>query len=140
MPILVVRGRDGILRALVNVCRHRGAKVAHGCGQARAFRCPYHAWTYDLAGMTTAIPDERCFPNVRNERRSLVTLPLCERYGLVWVIPTPAPDGATGFDIDPWLGDLGPELAAYDFGSWTFFDKRVIPRDDELENRRRYLP
>jgi phenylpropionate dioxygenase-like ring-hydroxylating dioxygenase large terminal subunit len=127
VPILIVRGRDGVLRALMNVCRHRGAKVAQGCGQARAFRCPYHAWTYDLTGATTAIPDERCFPNVRDERPSLVALPLCEKYGLVWVIPSPAADGATSFDIDPWLGGLGPELAGYDFGSWRFFDKRLVP-------------
>ena len=43
VPILIVRGRDGVLRALLNVCRHRGAKVAQGCGEARAFQCPYHA-------------------------------------------------------------------------------------------------
>src|SRR3954470_23129326 len=127
VPILIVRGRDGVLRALLNVCRHRGAKVAQGCGEARMFRCPYHAWTYDLSGKTAAIPDERCFPNVRDERPSLVALPLCEKHGLAWVIPTPAADGASGFDIDPWLGGLGPELASYDFASWAFYDRRVIP-------------
>jgi phenylpropionate dioxygenase-like ring-hydroxylating dioxygenase large terminal subunit len=127
VPILVVRGRDGTLRALLNVCRHRGAKVAQGCGEARVFQCPYHAWTYDLSGKTAGIPDERCFPNVRDERPSLVALPLCEKYGLVWVIPSPAADGATSFDIDRWLGGLGPELASYGFGSWAFFDKRAIP-------------
>jgi phenylpropionate dioxygenase-like ring-hydroxylating dioxygenase large terminal subunit len=127
VPILIVRDRDGVLRALLNVCRHRGAKVAQGSGEARAFHCPYHAWSYDLAGTTIAIPDERCFPGVRPERASLVALPLCEKYGLVWVIPAPAADGATRFDIDPWLGGLGPELSAYDFGSWAFFDRRVIP-------------
>jgi nitrite reductase/ring-hydroxylating ferredoxin subunit len=127
VPVLVTRGRDGTLRAFLNVCRHRGAKVAQGCGEARAFQCPYHAWTYDLSGKTIAIPDERCFPNIRDERSSLVALPLCEKYGLVWAIPTPAADGASSFDIDPWLGGLGPELAAYGFDTWSFFDKREIP-------------
>jgi phenylpropionate dioxygenase-like ring-hydroxylating dioxygenase large terminal subunit len=127
VPILVARGRDGKLRAFLNVCRHRGAKVAQGCGQARLFVCPYHAWTYDLAGKVMGIPDERCFPGVRHERSSLTMLPLCEKHGLVWVIPTPAPDGATHFDIDPWLAGLGPELASFGFGSWSFYDKRVIP-------------
>src|SRR5512139_4073489 len=47
VPILVVRDRDGMLRAFLNVCRHRGSRVADGCGSARAFSCPYHAWTYD---------------------------------------------------------------------------------------------
>ncbi len=127
MPILVARGTDGKLRAFLNVCRHRGAKVAQGCGKARLFVCPYHAWTYDLDGRVRGIPDERSFAGVRAERSSLTPLPLCEKHGLVWVIPTPAVDGATEFDIDPWLSGLGPELATYGFGTWTFFDKRVIP-------------
>ena len=88
VPILVARAPDGKLRAFLNVCRHRGAKVAQGCGKARVFSCPYHAWTYDLAGRVMGIPDERCFPGVRAERSSLTPLPLCEKHGLVWVIPT----------------------------------------------------
>ena len=127
VPVLVVRGRDGKLRAFLNVCRHRGAKVAKGGGTARLFSCPYHAWTYDLAGKVTGIPDERCFPDVRAERSSLAELPLCEKHGLVWVISTLAADGSTDFDIDPWLGGLGPELASFEFASWAFYDKRVIP-------------
>jgi phenylpropionate dioxygenase-like ring-hydroxylating dioxygenase large terminal subunit len=127
VPILIARAPDGKLRAFLNVCRHRGAKVADGCGQARLFVCPYHAWTYELTGQVRGIPDERSFPGVRNERPSLTALPLCEKHGLVWVIPTPAADGATDFDIDPWLGGLGRELASYNFASWSFFDKRLVP-------------
>ena len=127
VPILIVRGRDGELRAFLNVCRHRGAQVAQGCGQARVFSCPYHAWTYDLSGKLMGVPDERCFAGVRAERPSLVALPVCEKHGLGWVIPTPASDGATRFDIDPWLAGLGPELAAYGFDSWSFYDRRVVP-------------
>jgi phenylpropionate dioxygenase-like ring-hydroxylating dioxygenase large terminal subunit len=127
VPILIARGRDNKLRAFLNVCRHRGAKVAKGCGEARAFSCPYHAWTYDLSGKVIGIPDERCFPDVRNERPSLTRLPLCEKHGLVWVIPTPTAASSTDFDIDPWLGGLGPELASLGFDSWVFYDKRVIP-------------
>lgn len=127
VPIIIARGGDGKLRAFLNVCRHRGAKVAQGCGKGRVFVCPYHAWTYDLAGKVMGIPDERCFPGVRSERPSLAALPLCERHGLVWVIPTPAADDATEFDIDPWLAGLGPELAWYGFESWSFYDQRVIP-------------
>lgn len=49
-PIVVTRGRDGGLHAFSNVCRHRGARVVEGRGNARAFSCPYHGWTYDIAG------------------------------------------------------------------------------------------
>jgi phenylpropionate dioxygenase-like ring-hydroxylating dioxygenase large terminal subunit len=127
VPIVIARARDGKLRAFLNVCRHRGAKVAQGSGQARLFVCPYHAWTYELTGRVRGIPDERCFPGARNERPSLTPLPLCERHGLVWVIPTPALDGTSEFDIDPWLGGLGPELNSYGFANWSFFDRRVVP-------------
>ena len=125
VPILAARGRDGVLRAFLNVCRHRGSKVVDGCGQARALTCPYHAWTYDLAGKVVGIPDERNFPGVRAERSSLTPLPVCERYGLVWVMPQPAADGAASFDIDPWLGVIGRELAGYRLEDWEAWQVAV---------------
>ncbi|MEI8323475.1 MAG: Rieske 2Fe-2S domain-containing protein, partial [Actinomycetes bacterium] len=43
-PILVVRGKDGIARAFLNICRHRGAPVTEECfGHSRRFTCPYHS-------------------------------------------------------------------------------------------------
>ena len=56
VPILVVRGRDEILRAFVNVCRHRGHPVASGEGCRSTLQCPYHAWTYDLDGSLRQAP------------------------------------------------------------------------------------
>jgi choline monooxygenase len=50
LPVLVVRDESGALRAFLNVCRHRGAPLASGCGHARALSCPYHAWLYRLDG------------------------------------------------------------------------------------------
>ena len=50
LPVLVVRDEAGTLRAFLNVCRHRGAPLASGCGHARALSCPYHAWLYRLDG------------------------------------------------------------------------------------------
>lgn len=54
--LLVVRGADGRLRALSNVCRHRGALLAEGRGNSRSFVCPYHAWTYDSSGRLIGAP------------------------------------------------------------------------------------
>ncbi|MDX2155969.1 MAG: SRPBCC family protein [Hyphomicrobiaceae bacterium] len=127
VPILVARGRDGVLRAFLNVCRHRGAKVADGCGNAGVFSCPYHAWTYNLDGSLRGIPDERAFEGVRADRRGLTPLPLCERYGLVWVLPTPCAENGTDLDIDPWLGGLASELASYDAGTYHLYAKRLVP-------------
>lgn len=60
--ILVARGSDGEVRAFHNVCRHRGScLVERAEGKAKAFRCNYHAWTYDTCGELVAAPmmDER---------------------------------------------------------------------------------
>ena len=94
VPILIVRGRDGQLRAFLNVCRHRGAKVVDGCGEARSFRCPYHAWVYGDDGALRAVPDADSFPGVMDQRPGLTPLPLAEKHGMVWVLPTPAADGS----------------------------------------------
>jgi choline monooxygenase len=56
-PVLLIKGRDGALRAFHNVCSHRGAKlVEHDCAGKRNIVCPYHAWCYDLEGRLTAAP------------------------------------------------------------------------------------
>ncbi|HTV51814.1 MAG TPA: aromatic ring-hydroxylating dioxygenase subunit alpha [Steroidobacteraceae bacterium] len=49
--VLLVRGRDGVIRGFHNVCRHRGAQLcAEGDGKLARIVCPYHKWTYDLDG------------------------------------------------------------------------------------------
>ena len=127
VPVLAVRGQDGQLRAFLNVCRHRGAKVASGAGTTNVFSCPYHAWTYNLDGRIRGIPDEKAFPGVRKQRTGLTELPLAEKYGMVWVLPTPAADGSPALDIDPWLDGLGGDLAALKLESYHFFDRRLVP-------------
>ena len=52
--IIVIRGEDGAVRALHNVCRHRGSQlVAPARGSSKRIVCPYHQWTYDTAGALT---------------------------------------------------------------------------------------
>ena len=52
---IIVRGKDGKIRALANVCRHRGSLVClENRGNKRKFECPYHGWTYDLDGKLIA--------------------------------------------------------------------------------------
>jgi len=99
-PILLVRHEDGSLRAFLNVCRHRGARVAEGCGKgARGFSCPYHAWRYGTDGRLVARPDERSFAEIDKSKRGLRELPVVEKYGMIWLSPTP---GAS-FDLDAAL-------------------------------------
>jgi choline monooxygenase len=63
---VVTRARDGVLRAFVNVCRHRGFRVAEGEGKRETLQCPYHAWTYGLDGRLRSAPrseEEPEFPH-----------------------------------------------------------------------------
>ena len=57
--IFLTRNEDGEIRAFYNVCSHRGTKfLDDGAGNVRkAFRCPYHAWTYDLNGCLIGTPN-----------------------------------------------------------------------------------
>jgi choline monooxygenase len=56
IPVLVTRDDDGVLRAFINVCRHRGAVLAEGCEARSSIQCHYHAWTYGLDGALLAAP------------------------------------------------------------------------------------
>ena len=75
--VLIVRGRDKKLRAFLNVCRHRGARVCmeeSGTGQ-RKLQCPYHAWTYDLDGQLIAAPNLTKMPDVDRTQYGLIPRP-----------------------------------------------------------------
>jgi phenylpropionate dioxygenase-like ring-hydroxylating dioxygenase large terminal subunit len=56
VPVLVTRARDGVLRAFLNVCRHRGSLLVEGEGRRATVQCPYHAWTYELDGTLRRAP------------------------------------------------------------------------------------
>ena len=58
-PLLVCRDEKGALNAFSNVCQHRGVEVATGEGTLKSFRCPYHAWVYDLEGKLLGAPHSR---------------------------------------------------------------------------------
>ena len=55
--VIVIRGRDGELRAFHNVCQHRGNRlVTAACGKAQLLTCPYHAWSYATDGSLKGAP------------------------------------------------------------------------------------
>ncbi len=85
MPVLVVRGEDGEVRAFKNSCRHRGVQVLEGTGCKKAMTCRYHAWTYDLQGRLRSIPDDEGFPGLDKALHGLAPLKAFERRGLVYV-------------------------------------------------------
>jgi nitrite reductase/ring-hydroxylating ferredoxin subunit len=125
VPILAVRQPDGGIAAFCNVCRHRGAKLVRGAGNAgRHFVCPYHAWSYRLDGTLAGMPAAECFEGMPGERRGLVALPAVEKYGMIWVRPSPG----EGFDLDAHLAGLGPELGSLGCRDYHLYESRVIER------------
>lgn len=91
--VLVTRARDGGLRAFLNVCRHRGARLcADDAGQVRrSLQCPYHAWTYDLDGRLIAAPNLTRMPDVDRTAYGLVEVALREWLGYAWVCLADSP-------------------------------------------------
>ncbi len=87
-PVVVVRGRDGVLRALSNVCRHRGRRVAEGegnCGRGGVMICPYHSWSYDLDGTLRGAPFMDRTANFKPRELSLPPLGVDVWQGFVFV-------------------------------------------------------
>lgn len=123
IPVLLVRGQDGTLRAFANICRHRGAPVAAGCGKARSFACPYHGWTYTLEGRLAGIPEEASFPGVDKGANGLLPLPAGERHGMIFVRLSP---GGTAIEVDSHLSGLGDELGAYGLERYSYFASQTM--------------
>jgi phenylpropionate dioxygenase-like ring-hydroxylating dioxygenase large terminal subunit len=84
-PIVAVRGKDGVVRAFRNVCRHRGMEVVAGSGCAKVFVCGYHGWAYGLDGRLQHVPHAHGFPGLDKDRHGLVPVSALERHGLVFV-------------------------------------------------------
>ena len=108
--VIIVRGKDGALRAFLNVCRHRGARIcAEESGQVRRnLRCAYHAWTYDLDGRLVAAPNLVTMPDVDREAYGLIRVGLREWLGYVWVCVADEPpsfEDTVVADVTARLGD-----------------------------------
>ena len=84
--VIVTRGKDRALRAFTNVCRHRGSRLVDGAsGCAKKLVCPYHAWTYDLDGRLTGVPDSASYPALDKGKAGLVPVELETWRGFIFV-------------------------------------------------------
>jgi Rieske 2Fe-2S family protein len=115
-PLVVVRGRDGALRAFANVCRHRGTSLLEGSGNTGGgIRCPYHAWVYSPEGALIGTPNVHTDDGVDRERLGLWEVPLQEWGGFAFVnLDGRARPLAEAIADEP---DSPDQLERYDVGS-----------------------
>lgn len=83
--IILTRDAAGKLRALANVCRHRGSRLVDGCGQTRLIRCPFHSWSYGLDGQLAAAPHMDMCEGFQKSDHGLMPYRVEERFGFVFV-------------------------------------------------------
>ena len=126
VPILLLRDEDGVARAYLNTCKHRGSRLLEGQGEARKrIVCPYHAWTYDLDGSLAVVPKKEAFAGVDWAACSLTELPVAERHGMLWVRPS----GSEAIDVDQHLSGLADEIGNYRFADYHHYETRRIDCD-----------
>ncbi|MEO0328517.1 MAG: SRPBCC family protein [Pseudomonadota bacterium] len=121
-PIVVLRDREGALKAMSNVCLHRMSTLLEGRGNTKTIVCPYHAWTYNLDGSLRGAPamtlndgfckDQYKLPQVR-----------CEEW-LGWVFVTLNTDAKP---VAETLSGVAAEVGDYDMTSYTetFFETHL---------------
>lgn len=113
--ILIVRTVEGTVRAYLNMCTHRAAKLVTKCTSAKRMTCGFHGWTFDLEGHLVGLPGAENFEGLDRSEFSLVTVPCQEWKGLVFVIARAGP--ADAIDVETHLGTFAPELAQMDFAA-----------------------
>lgn len=112
VPIVLARGKDGELRAFVNVCRHRAHVVVAESGKRSSLQCPYHGWTYGLDGCLKGAPRSKREESFDKSERGLIPL----------AVDTWGPMVFVNFDREaqPLHEWLGPAIAFMDRGGANF--------------------
>jgi phenylpropionate dioxygenase-like ring-hydroxylating dioxygenase large terminal subunit len=128
--ILVLRGKDGVARAFLNMCTHRGAKLVEEqepwSGPRPKLACPFHAWTFDAAGQLIGQPGKDGFAGCDIGKRNLIALPCTEHLGLIFVRANP--DGEP-IDAAAHLGDFGPVLEQLELHRAEAVKKGILTAD-----------
>ncbi|MDX8147560.1 aromatic ring-hydroxylating dioxygenase subunit alpha [Lentzea sp. BCCO 10_0061] len=132
--VLVTRSRDGSLRAFLNICRHRGAKlcVEETGTVKRNFQCPYHAWTYGLDGKLVAAPNLTSMPDVDRVEYGLRPVHLREWLGYAWLSLADEPasfEETVQQDVRERLGNLDAignyQVSELDLGRRITYDVKA---------------
>ena len=120
--IIIVKDKDGTVRAFHNVCRHRGNKLVwddypqeETSGSCRQFTCKYHAWRYDLDGSLNFVQQESEFFDLDKENLGLIPVACDVWEGFIFVNLDDEPAQTLTEALDPF----SEGLAGYPFGEMT---------------------
>jgi len=121
-PIVVLRDRDGEMRAMSNVCLHRMSTLLHGRGNTRSIVCPYHAWTYNLDGSLRGAPAMTLNEGFCKDAYKLPQI-RCEEW-LGWVFVSLNPQAPAVAEQLKQVEDL---VSGYDMTNYTesFYEEHV---------------
>ncbi|MBD3729371.1 MAG: aromatic ring-hydroxylating dioxygenase subunit alpha [Sphingomonadales bacterium] len=130
--VIAVRGRDDVLRAFTNVCRHRGSRIVDGAsGCAKKLVCPYHAWTYELDGTLTGVPDSASYPTLDKRKAGLAPVELEVWRGFVFV----RLDNDGGPSVAQMMAPYEAMVAPYRFEELEALGRVTLrPRDVNWKN------
>ena len=118
---IIVRGKDGKIRAFANICRHRGSLVClENRGNKRKFECPYHGWTYDLDGKLIGARSMR--EDFNKEAYGLHPVSLSLLSGLIFVCFCDDPPSIEGAQRD-----LAEPMAMFDFENLKVAASKTYP-------------
>ena len=119
---LVIRGRDGVIRAFHNTCSHRGNTVVvpegewDQTGRKSAFTCRFHAWAYSDQGELVGIQDPEGMPPCFERKENGLTAIACERWeGFVFINLDSHPKTS----LTEFLGEMGRHFAGYPYHTLT---------------------
>ena len=118
-PLVIVRDKQGTLRAFSNVCRHRAGPIACGSGCKNVLRCGYHGWTYTLDGRLIGTPDVEGVEFF--DRTTLGMVPLrCETWEQFIFV---------NFDLNAeplsaWLGKIPEQVRGFQFAGLQLAERR----------------
>jgi choline monooxygenase len=117
-PIVVVRDKEGTLRAFSNVCRHRAGPIALGSGCKNVLRCAYHGWTYTLDGRLIGTPDVEGVEFFDRSTMGMVPLRLETWEQFIFV----------NFDrgaepLSAYLGDIPEQARGFQFAGLQFAER-----------------
>jgi phenylpropionate dioxygenase-like ring-hydroxylating dioxygenase large terminal subunit len=114
VPLIVVRGKSGELKAFANSCRHRGSQILTGDGKCKKIKCPFHWWTYDLDGRLKVYPRMENALEFNPAEYGLVEFPLQTNSGFAFISFAGQPPS-----FDDWLAEFDTYHQPWGLDQWT---------------------